>query len=347
MKKFSILAASLIIVLPCFGIPQSTDKKDFYYELASYWAPDLYQDTWYYPEGDYITAFDGDGDWRGANNLESLKAGRFAPYNAYVYYQVIETRTHYLVIYEVFHPFDYDHPLLKCIESTYHENDTEATMVIVQKTKQDKFGRFRGFETRPHGYTRYYSLDPHVRPPLFKLIEKPSLRDGHHPEIYIQGGGHGPYALHAREHGLIFRHGFVSDTGVVYRYTGEAQTPEGPDDRDVGYELLAVDGKRGFWTHRCRREAFDNRSEYQPPQGRPGIPRELLCDDGKLPFSLNGDDEGDSGRVDAGGLPWRHLTPDPAHLVDKTWKFPENFSTEYIYNPFLGIDRRDERENRR
>jgi len=346
MKKFSILAACLIIVFPCLGMAPPNDKQDFYYKLASYWAPDLYQDTGHYPEGDYITAFDGDGDWKGANNLESLKAGRFGPYHAYVYYQVIETRTHYLIIYEVFHPFDYDHPLLKCLEGAYHENDTEATMVIVQKMPGKKFGRFRGLETRPHGYTRYYALDSDVRPPLFKLIEKPSLRDGHHPEIYIQRGGHGPYALHAREHGLFYRHEFHADTGVVYRYKGEAQAPSGPDDRDVGYELIAIDGERGFWPRRCEREAFDKRREYKPPQGRPGIPRELLCDDGKLPFNLNGDDSGDSGSIDSGGLPWNHLTPDPAHLVDMTWKFPEAFSTEYVYNPFLGIDRRDKRENR-
>ncbi|MFO8058454.1 MAG: hypothetical protein R6V10_14285 [bacterium] len=342
MTRTLFIAVFFLLVLQVPGTSMSGQDKDgFYRDLAAYWSPDLWQDTWFYPEADYITAFDGDGDWTGSNNLESLRAGRFEPYRAYLYYAVMETRTHYLLIYEVFHPFDYDHPLLQPIGGTHHENDTEAIMVIVRKSSESRFGRFRGMQTHPHGYTRYYAKDPRVRLAVPKLLEKPSLRDGRHPEVYIQRGGHGPYALHAREQFFFIRHGFASDTGVVYRYKGEAGTPEGPDDRDAGYDLISVAGERGLWTRRCDRRAFDGYRQYDPPEGRPGIPAELLCEDGTIPFNLDGDTSGDSGRADAAGVPWGHLTPDPAHLVQSAWRFPENFSAEYVYNPFLGIDRRE------
>ncbi len=343
MKRLSLLAVCLFLVF-CLGAAASVAEQEsgFYSELAAYWSPELWQDTWYYPEGDYITAFDGDGDWIGSNNLESLKSGRFGPYNAYIYYTVIETLTDYLVIYEVFHPFDYDHPWLKIISGTHHENDTEAIMVIAQKSEDKWFGRFRGLQTHPHGYTRYYALDPRVRLRVPKLVEKPSLAEGHHPRVYIQRGGHGPYALYAREQGLIHRHGFASDTGVVYKYKGKAEPPEGPDDRDAGYDLLSLTGERGLWTQRCNRRAFDDYREYNPPGDRPGIPAHLLCDEGTIPFNLDGDTAGASSGADSAGVPWGHLSPDPARLVKTTWKFPENFSDVYLYNPFLGIDRREE-----
>jgi hypothetical protein len=314
---------------------------DFYRELAGHWAPDVWQDTWYYIEGDYITAFDADGDWIGANNHESLKAGRFAPYPAYVYCSVLETETHYLIIYEFFHPFDYDRRWLKWLPGAFHENDTEGVMVAVKKEEGEPYGVFRFMETKPHGYTRYYTNDPEVKHKGSKPAERASLRGGSHPEIYVQRGGHGPYGLHARGGGLSIRHGFHGGAGVVYKYEGVAGTPDGPNDREVGYDLISVTSERGLWTRRCNREAFDDYRPYHPPPGRPGVPDELYCEGGVIPFNLDGDTSGDSGGVDSAGVPWGHYGLDPAWTAAGQWELPERFSVEYIYNPYLGMNGRE------
>jgi len=322
----------------CPLIGREAHASDFHRDLAAHWAPDIWQDTWYYPEADYITAFDGDGDWIGANNLESLEAGLFEPYNAYIYCVVFETETHFLIVYEIFHPFDYDHPWMKRTPGAFHENDTEGVMVVASKDPAERFGIFRLMETRPHGYTCYYTDDRRARTRKPRLIERPSFR-GSHPEIYVQRGGHGPYGLHAWAGGLTVRHGFIGDIGVVYRYKGAAESPDGPNDRDVGYDLIHVDDPRGLWTHRCDRDAFDNYRPYTPPPGRPDILPSLLCDDGTIPRSIDGDTSGDSGGTDSAGVPWRHYGLDPAWEINRDWRLPEDFSTDYVLNPFLGIGR--------
>jgi len=310
---------------------------DFHRELAAHWSPCYWQDTGRLPEADYITAFDADGDWIGANNLESLKGGRFEPYPAEVYFVVLETRTHWLIIYEVFHAFDYDRVWMKPVKGAFHENDTEGVMLVVEKSAGREFGEFRLMETRPHGYVRHYALDARIRLRGPGRIEKASFR-GSHPEVYIQRGGHGPYGLHARGGAVRIIDGFHRDRGVVYNYRGRAETPKGPDDRDVGYALIEVTDSRGLWARRCNKEAFDGYRGYEAPPGRPGVPQELLCQGGGIPFSLDGDTEGESSRPDAAGVPWGHFSPDPARVVANKWRLPEEFSVDYVYNPFLGID---------
>jgi hypothetical protein len=58
-----------------------------YFDLAAYWAPQLYQDvnTTYDVRADFITNFNYDGDYIGNNNWNNL----YNYYeNAYVYYKV-------------------------------------------------------------------------------------------------------------------------------------------------------------------------------------------------------------------------------------------------------------------
>ncbi len=326
--------APLLIALPARG-------GEPYLEIAARWSPDVWQDTWYYPEADYLAAFNGDGDWIGANNQESLAAGKFAPYRAYVYYEVMETRTHYLVLYEFFHPYDYDRKWMKAVPGAYHENDTEGIMLVLQKTGKGE--EFRLLMTKPHGYTRHYITDPSVKPKKPLSAGRPRFRDGTHPQIYIQQGGHGPYALGSRAGGVLKRKDFRGGTGVEYRYKAKAEEPKGPSDRDVGYDLILVSGDNGFWPRRHQRETFSQYRAYVPPPGAHGVPPELTAN-GLLPFALDGDAPSKGGEKGGAGAPWRHFGLDPARAISSQWSFPEGFSTDYAFNPYLGIDERSVKE---
>src|SRR5678816_1978885 len=63
-------------------------------EVAARFAPIFYQALGDKPRSDYITNFDFDGDWRGDNNWEN-GGNESIPLNAYIYYSVAETSTHY------------------------------------------------------------------------------------------------------------------------------------------------------------------------------------------------------------------------------------------------------------
>jgi len=356
----------------------------FYRYLAEYWSPDFYQDTWFDPDADYITAFDADGDWVGNNNLENHGAGRFKPYFAYIYYTVLESRTHYFIYYCYFHPVDYERPIIRLLPDSCHENDFEGVLVVAEKAGENRFGRFRVLETMAHGFFNLYSNREGVRAyggfkpeaASFNLIqvrslhlgralkhprfEPAGLRDGHHPQIYIQGGGHGPYELHSYKSAWTRRNEFKRGTGVIYRYSGKADSPRGPNDRDVGYDLVDIFAPRGLWDHRCNTEdgmpgpvTFDpDFFQYEPPEGRPTIPESVSSPPGTLPYAFDGDLGGMANSEDAANPPWGWGSPkkqikppvprgawaiDPAWTMLRHWRFDEEYSLEYIYNPYLGI----------
>ena len=81
--------------------PAQPRGNDPYRRLAERYAPFLAQETWFQPKSDTPARFDFDGDWHGDNNWDALEEGSS---QAYVYYAVVETATHWFLIYNVFHP---------------------------------------------------------------------------------------------------------------------------------------------------------------------------------------------------------------------------------------------------
>jgi hypothetical protein len=81
-------------------------------QLAQRWAPIHYQDvdvTGDHALGgksDYLTKYDFDGDLSGRNNWDNAAATN-ANFSAYVYYSVVETSTHWYIVYMFFHPRDW------------------------------------------------------------------------------------------------------------------------------------------------------------------------------------------------------------------------------------------------
>jgi hypothetical protein len=98
------LAPTLLCTLLFLSVPPTaltqTAKDDR--ELAARFAPVFYQGIGDNQRSDYITNFDFDGDWAGDNNWDHVANKRY-PLKAYVYYSVVETRTHYFIHYAIFH----------------------------------------------------------------------------------------------------------------------------------------------------------------------------------------------------------------------------------------------------
>jgi len=95
--------------------------------IALEWAPVFYQKIGHKPRADAITRFDYDGDWIGENNWEHLDDFELP---AYVYFDVKETKSHYFIMYALFHPRDYARI---CFPIICHENDLEAVTLVINK----------------------------------------------------------------------------------------------------------------------------------------------------------------------------------------------------------------------
>ena len=311
---------------------------DPYRRLAEHWAPVIAQETWWQPKSDYIARFDYDGDWHGDNNWKHLEEGAS---QAYVYYAAMETRTHWFLVYNVFHPRDYSD---KCVAGTCHENDNEGLILAILKDGSE-FGRLQAMETLAHNNIYSFRADRDIRKGVHNIDGRIEFR-GHRPVVFIESGGHGIYGTrssHARYD--VANDRFTAGTGVTYVYKGKAERPRHPNDRDVGYELLSIyhewwlkTGKETGW----RQRTFDGYFTYEPFGGRP---RAAFASIGGAfygrrfgrnkakPFWGWHDNRTRKRKVLAVGQ-WGL---DPAYAMSRNLKFPEPYSVDYVFNPYLGI----------
>jgi hypothetical protein len=192
------------------------DRRDL--EIASRFAPIFYQGVVGSGRFDYITNFDFDGDWRGDNNWQNADDPRF-PLNAYVYYAVSETASHYFIHYAAFHPRDYkggeftgsilSQVVRRGTQSSErvrqipvandvvlaHENDLEGCLVVAQKRgPRLEDAEVTIVETLAHN--RYLKFQ---RDPTFAQDVGNFRREGQHPLIYIEPKGHGMEAYADQE----------------------------------------------------------------------------------------------------------------------------------------------------
>ena len=81
------------------------NRESFYSDLAYHHAPIHYQDVdksgshGLNGKGDYIIAYDFDGDLNATNNWNNLQ---YSQAKAVGYYGVVETTTHYFITYGIF-----------------------------------------------------------------------------------------------------------------------------------------------------------------------------------------------------------------------------------------------------
>ena len=227
-----------------------------HHETAALFAPLFYQALGDQPRYDYITNFDFDGDWRGDNNWKNAADHRFS-LDAWVYYRVRETPTHYFLHYAAFHPRDYkggtrrgrwlsrgiragvdrlgsNDPTGRAQELVLaHENDLEGCLVVVEKHGGDaRDGKVVFVETLAHNEFLKYVPEPAPREGF-----EPARLAGRRVKLYIEPKGHGIEAFRGDDKQLKS----ASKGFRLYTFTGNAdQQTKDNKDETVGYNLVPI-----------------------------------------------------------------------------------------------------------
>lgn len=261
-------------------------------------------------KADYLTGFDYDGNWNGADNWDNLD--RY-PLKAYVYTSAIETRSHWYLTYSFFHPRDW-WPVVS-LPHVNHENDLEGALVVVEKHPSPTVILM---ETVSHKKMLKWTVDPGL---AAEDVDGPLRFEGERAIVGIRPWKH-PMAAYTGEQ-------VTGEKGVIYRYKGRAEQPVGKNDRDVGYEMAAL--KDTLWAHRFE---IGSRLTYGEAADFP---------DGRYGSKFNGNN-----RIDHGAdAPWFWGYDAEHGLMRGEWfhdpakamriHFPrhkERFSTEYLQHPF-------------
>jgi hypothetical protein len=344
---------------PCNPDSETYNEPAFYRQLAYRWAPLIMQDTASKWNADFIGRFDFDGNFRGNDNWQNLPSAGIAPY---IYYDVVETSTHWFIHYHTFHPRDWDDlffggcaPFGDC-----HENDSENLFMMIQKDGST-YGRFRLMETEAHTSFYQYALandgvSNGTGPDAddldndaergFSLFTDSSVGiSDPRPAIYIEAKGHGicdwwdnngPYCVHPDD-----QVGTSGNDGVMY-YPSQTATPVVPPNPSGGqwynfkypYQLISV--WDDMWV---LRSCLGDGKTFDQPFTYPGV-------SGNFSPSIGGAMDGDDYSADAATAWWAqahgNLSPgdwtmDTARTVLRQLTFSEPVSTTYIYNPYFGI----------
>jgi len=310
-----------------------------YADLVEHYAPFIAQETWFDPKADYLAHFNYDGNWKGEDNWENLKKGSS---QAAVYYDVIETETHWFLQYSFFHPRDYSDV---CIAGTCHENDFEGLILTVRKN-ETTFGKLEVMETLAHNNIYSFTNDPSIKNGVHNIDGKIDLHEGVRPIVFIEAGGHGVFGSSYKT--SLFdaqKMDFKQNTGVTYIRQGKYVKPRHANDRDVGYILLPSYSElwlKGTQETSSISETFDNFFSYQPFANRPKTKANLIAgafrgktieENMAKPFWAWHDKRTRNRKI----LNTGQWALDPAYSVSQNLTFPSSkpFSTTYTFNPYL------------
>jgi hypothetical protein len=287
--------------------------QDWYQDLAFAWAPVLHQDvdtTGSHGLGgkaDWISAINFDGDWVATNNWNN--ASKYT-LSAHGYYSVVETTTHWYILYAFFHPRDWtDIPFFGIDE---HENDLEGCLLIVYKDGST-YGTLEGMVTVFH--TDFYSFVPDGSP----LTANQETVDGKVSFVNHNGRLRPIIAQEAKGHGLkAYPYVKINGDGIIYWPSKDtAGVPISNYDGNCTYKLVDIFTPGGLFEQRTNRQLF-------------------AADGGSFLSSYG------SGNANA---PWRWddkddtpgagaLAIDPAYLSSVYFKGFRSFSREYLNNRY-------------
>ncbi|OME86161.1 hypothetical protein BK120_09295 [Paenibacillus sp. FSL A5-0031] len=309
MKKTILsLVTACALVIPFFSGAAVTHAAS-HSELAAHWAPQIYQDVNADLDvrADFITNFNYDGDFIARNNWENLNNFN---QNAYVYYKVSETLTHYFIEYDLFHARDdaYTRPL------DAHENDLEGLFLVIRKDGST-YGSFQLMETMGHNQWYDYTNDPNITSGSDD-VDGGVLFNGSHPKVFSQANGQSP----SGGHGVKAYDGSSAPggDGIVYNYTGTAEFPtntSGSYTNQYGYDLMEWGD---LWSKRTDPNIFSSFGTFAGDNH--------TSNSAKAPWGWDDSDDGPALQ----GMNWS----DPAHQVDVHLNGLGQFSHTYVSNPY-------------
>ena len=298
---------------------QSNTRTGFEIDLVKRWAPIHYMDvdaTGTYAEGgksDYISAINYDGDWNASNNWENVSAYSNS-LSAHCYYSVVETTTHWYLIYAFFHPRDWT-DIFFLYNLDQHENDLEGILMVIQKNGTT-YGALQGAVTVSH--SDFFSYTPSGSP----FISGEENIDGTLQMVNYNGALHPVTAQEAKGHGLkAWPQYDINGDGVIYypSMNDVAQTPADNYDTYVEYKLVDIFESGGLWDQRFNTDLFYNAGG--------GFKGNNFKDGGaNAPWAWN---DGNDGIVQGG-----EMATDPAKLVDIYFDGVGNFSHYYTNNKY-------------
>jgi hypothetical protein len=305
------------------------------------------------PRGDFITAVDLGGDFRSIVKNWSLVKRKSTLLTAEAYYSVVETYTHYFILYAFYHGQDwYDgetviHTFRKHLDE--HLHDMEGALAIVAKRQQPAQERVDAFITISHFhfycYANWMKTD---KEPLFPMTDPwrdrirgfredldgniwPTKHDGlNRFSLYAQAKGHGIRGDRRRwggEHRIIRYFpsnvkGEVPDLDVSREHKGYLF-------HGAHYGLIDMFGDRGLWGRKDDPKVFRANSKGQDAfveieEGG----RKRVAGRANPPWGWDDIDD----RHKCG-----ELATNPAGIVHDYLKGMREFSLEYVHNPYLNV----------
>ncbi|MEZ4237591.1 MAG: hypothetical protein R3F59_15875 [Myxococcota bacterium] len=299
--------------------------------VAQAHAPVHYQDTdSTCTECDWITAIDYDGNWTGTDNWDHLfTPSAWGPgatgYGAVVYTSVVETCTHWFVVYGMFHPRDWTDSVF----DQEHENDLEGALVVVEKDGTPT-GRAVAMITVYHN--DFYSYVPEDSTwtdgdeDIDGVLSFEPVDGRLHPVTAQQAKGHG---LKAWPYAGDFA-GNPGEDGVRYVPTGVMEVPTVGSTGPVGYALEEL----FEWVWPLQIGNFAPYAGWGALAGDDsgscgdGVTVTCAEDAAHLPWSWDDTDDGSALQAGLLGL-------DPALLVDRYFDNVGDFSLAYRSNRYL------------
>jgi hypothetical protein len=299
--------------------PSSLELKSvsFYSDLAQRWAPVHYQDVdvtgalgfdhALNGKSDYITNVDFDGNWNATDNWDHTASYDL---NAHCYYSVVETETHYFLLYSFFHPRDWTDNGLWILFGGLdeHENDMEGALMVVKKDGTT-YGDLQGMVTTFH--TSYLSYVPSGSPLTGNQQSiAGTLSFQTHPGDNLE---HPKTAQECRGHGLK-AHPYcnIVGDGIIYFPEAVAEVPANNYDTHCGYQLVDIFTPGGLWDQRNNSDLF---------------------------YSYGNFDGGSHGRGANAPWAWNGGTwaTNPVAAANYYFSNLGVCSTTYIFNPYTGV----------
>lgn len=312
-----------VLVVFIFFSPISICFASFHEQLALRYAPIHYQDVDdTNPQADFLTRFDFDENYDASDNWDHLFEGDLS---GAVYYSVVESETHWFILYAFFHPRD----RAEGWRRTEHENDLEGFLLFVRKDDTN-FGQLEGMVTHAHGKLFTYLPEESSIIPKKKhkncLLSIEEWNGVAHPKTTQEARGHGCFAWPFESH---FRGADGQDGIIYYPSLRESDIPS-MDTCCSRYKLIDFHQNKSLWSQQLAEAnlPLEQRITFSKwgyikgnKSGGCGDQFMIRCTQNNVraPWAWNGGD----------------IALDPARLIDQLFNQLGDFSFCYLDNSYL------------